>query len=193
MLKGINHSSTEKVMHKTIIPFVYLLALALLSMSARGDTRIHKCKNQQGELIYQKLPCAADTQTVKSWTAVIGAKKSLVLDHGSGGHYYLDSEVNGIPVKFVVDTGASVVSLPSSVASAANIACNSEKITLETANGSVLACTAVIAKLKFGSFLIKDVAAAIIPNLRQPLFGMNILKQFNITQNDNKMKITEHD
>ncbi|MDD5460729.1 MAG: TIGR02281 family clan AA aspartic protease [Methylococcales bacterium] len=180
-------------MQKAIIPFVYLLALALLSMSARGDTRIHKCKNQQGELIYQKLPCAANTETVKLWTAVIGARKSLVLEQGSGGHYYLDSEVNGKRVKFVVDTGASVVSLPSSVASAANIVCNSEKITLQTANGSILACTAVIPRLKFGSFLIKDVTAAIIPNLGQPLLGMNILKRFNIIQNDNKMKITEQD
>ncbi|MGR9000512.1 MAG: retropepsin-like aspartic protease family protein [Gammaproteobacteria bacterium] len=183
-------------MQKTIIPFLSLLVLAVLSINASGDRTIHKCKNQLGKLIYQKSPCAENSETVTSWIAAIGtrkAKNSLVLEQGNGGHYFLDSEVNDIPVKFVVDTGASLVSLPSSVASAANIACKGERITMETANGSILACTAVIAKLKFGSFLVKDVTAAIVPNLSQPLLGMNILKQFNITQDDNKMKITEQE
>ncbi len=183
-------------MQKTIIPFLSLLVLVVLSMNARGDRTIHKCKNQQGELIYQKTPCAENAETVTSWTVPIEtrkAKSSLVLEQGIGGHYFLDGEVNGIPVQFVVDTGASVVSLPSSVASAANIVCKGDRVMMQTANGSILVCTAVIAKLKFGSFLVKDVAAAIVPNLAQPLFGMNILQQFNITQDDNKMKISEHD
>jgi clan AA aspartic protease (TIGR02281 family) len=183
-------------MQQNIIPIMSLLALLVFSMNAWGDRTIHKCKNKQGQLIYQKAPCAENTETITSWTVPIEtriAKSSLVLEPGNGGHYFLDSEVNGIPVQFVVDTGASVVSLPSSVASAANVACKGERITMETANGSILACTAVIAKLKFGSFVVKDVVATIVPNLGQPLFGMNILQRFNITQEDNKMKITEHD
>ena len=197
ILKYISHVTREQIMQKTVIPFLSLLALVVLSLNAWGERTIHKCKNQQGELIYQKSPCAENAETVTSWTTAIETKKaksSLVLEQDKGGHYFLDSEVNDIPVKFVVDTGASVVSLPSSVASAANIACNGQNnIVLETANGSTSACTAVIAKLKFGSFLVKDVAAAIVPNLGQPLIGMNILEKFNITQVDNKMKITEHD
>ena len=196
ILKYISCVSIEKIMQKTIIPSVSLLVLVVLGMNAWGDRTIHKCKNQQGDLIYQKSPCSENSETITSWTAPIEtrkAKSTLVLEQGNGGHYFLDSEVNGIPVQFVVDTGASVVSLPSSVANAANIVCKGEKVMMQTANGSILACTAVIAKLKFGSFLVKDVAAAIVPNLAQPLFGMNILQQFNITQDDNKMKITEHD
>lgn len=179
-------------MQKVLIPF---LSLVVLSVNAWGDRTIHKCKNSQGELIYQKAPCAENAETVTSWTAPIETKKaknSLLLEQGSGGHYFLDSEVNGIPVRFVVDTGATVVSLPSSVANAANISCKGQ-IRMETANGSTAACTGTIDKLKFGSFLVKNVTTAIVPNLSQPLLGMNILEQFKITQDDNKMKITEHD
>ncbi|MDD5323617.1 MAG: retropepsin-like aspartic protease [Methylococcales bacterium] len=182
-------------MQKTIIPFLSLLVLVVLSVNAWGNRTIYKCKNQQGELIYQKSPCADNAESITSWTAPIETrqvKSSLVLERGNGGHYFLDGEVNGIPVQFVVDTGASVVSLPSSVASAANIVCKEDRVMMQTANGSILVCTAVIAKLKFGSFLVKDVAAAIVPNLAQPLFGMNILQKFNISQEDNKLKISEH-
>lgn len=196
ILKYISHITREKIMQKTVIAFLSLLALLVLSLNAWGERTIHKCKNQHGELVYQKSPCAENAETVTSWTAAIETKKaksSLVLEQDRGGHYFLDTEVNDMPVKFVVDTGASVVSLPSSVASAANIACNGENISVETANGLTSACTAVIARLKFGSFLLKDVTAAIVPNLGQPLIGMNILEKFNITQVDNKMKITEHD
>ncbi|MGZ8227741.1 MAG: retropepsin-like aspartic protease family protein [Methylococcaceae bacterium] len=182
-------------MLKNMIPFLSLFALSAVCMNAWGDRVINKCKNQQGELIYQKSPCAENVETVSSWTAAIETKKAksaLVLEQGNGGHYFLDSEVNGVPVKFVVDTGATVVSLPSSVASAANIICKGQ-VTMETANGSTMACSTVIAKLKFGSFVVKDVTAVIVPNLAQPLLGMNILEQFNITQDGNKMKISEHD
>jgi clan AA aspartic protease (TIGR02281 family) len=178
-------------MLKTVI---FFLSLSTLSIEARAERIINKCKNQQGEYIYQKAPCADNTESVTSWSAPVETTKvkiPVVLEQGLGGHYFLDSEVNGVPVKFVVDTGASVVSLPASIANAAKINCTGQ-IRMETANGSTPACTGVINKLKFGSFLLNDVLAAIVPNLGQPLLGMNILAQFKITQDGNTMKIAEH-
>jgi len=89
----------------------------------------------------------------------------------------------------VIDTGATMVTLPNSVAAAAELGCR-RSIVLQTANGNVSGCTAVIDKLKLGSFMIRDVDVVIVPNLNQPLLGMNVLRKFNITQESTRMHIT---
>ncbi|WP_459991115.1 retropepsin-like aspartic protease family protein [Methylosoma difficile] len=167
----------------------------LLSIDASADRTIIKCKKPDGEYTYQKAPCAENTEAVTSWTAPVETRKTnipLVLEQSYGGHYFLDSEVNGIPVKFVVDTGATLVSLPLSLAESADITCK-KQILMETANGASLACTGIIKKLKFGSFTLKEVDVAIVPNLSSPLLGMNILEKFKITQQGNTMRIADLD
>ncbi len=56
-------------MRKNIIKLLSVTALTTLSLNAWGDT-IYKCKNQQGDLLYQKSPCKENVQTISSWTAV---------------------------------------------------------------------------------------------------------------------------
>lgn len=144
-------------------------------------------------MVYQKSPCAEGAQSISSWTSPkdsVQPKRTLTLEQGTGGHYFLDSEINGNAVTFVIDTGASMVSLPNSVAAAAELNCR-RPIVMQTANGITNACTATIDKLKLGDFLIRDVDAVIVPNLAQPLLGMNVLQRFTITQDNNRMRISE--
>jgi len=172
-----------------------VIALSAFSINAFGEM-IYKCRNQQGEMKYQKSACTDTTQTtsslveIKTTQPVKKQKKSIVLDQGSNGHYFLAGEVNSTALTFVIDTGASVVSLPSSVAHAAEIDCK-KQVKMSTANGLANACTVTIPKLKFGSFLIEDVAAVVVPNLDEPLLGMNVLQQFNIVQEHGQMRISE--
>lgn len=189
---------------KILISSFQLLPVCLLvtsSMNAFGDDNIYKCKNQQGILIYQKSPCASNAQTVSSWTQTFKGKPSdpeprkespkaeLILKQRSSGHYFVDGEINGKQITFVIDTGASVVSLPSFVAEAADIDCKNDML-MDTANGTVNACTAVIPEFRFGHFQLKDVDAIIAPNLSQPLLGMNILQHFKVAQESGQMRIS---
>lgn len=64
---------------------------------------------------------------------------------------------------------------------------------MQTAGGSTSGCTAVIATLKFGPFMMKDVPAVIVPDLDQPLLGMNVLSQFKIEQSKGEMRISIRD
>jgi clan AA aspartic protease (TIGR02281 family) len=182
-------------MTKNSMLLLTVIALSTLSIKASGEM-VYKCKNQQGEMKYQKSACAEDVQAasslveIKTTKATIKAKKTLVIDQQSNGHYFLEGEVNGTALTFVIDTGASVVSLPSSVARNAEIDCK-KQVTMSTANGLANACTVVIPKLKMGSFLIEDVTAVIMPNLSEPLLGMNVLQQFNIVQDHGQMRISE--
>jgi clan AA aspartic protease (TIGR02281 family) len=101
----------------------------------------------------------------------------------------LDGAINDRPLTFLVDTGATLVSLPRALASAAQIYCQ-DSILMQTANGTAIACTAIIPKLKFGSFYIKDVQATISANLKQPLLGMSVLRQFRVEQENGEMRIS---
>lgn len=179
-------------MYKSVFGLVFAGTLTALSGNTQADRTIFKCKTEQG-MVYQKTPCAESGEIVKSWTApeeTGKAKKKLSLEPGYGGHYFLDSEINGNAVTFVIDTGASVVSLPNSVAAKAELNCR-RPVTMQTANGLANACTTVIDKLKLGDFLIRDVEAVIVPNLAQPLLGMNVLQRFSISQEGDRMRITE--
>ena len=179
--------------------FLSVVLLATSGGGAWADT-VYKCKNQQGKLVYQESPCKQDVQPVSSWAATIapvpqdeepgGTTNGIyVIKQRDNGHYFLDGKINGKPLTFVVDTGASAVSLPRSVAFLAHISCK-EQIQMRTANGSTSGCTAVISTLRFGPFLLKDVPATIVPNLDQPLLGMNVLRQFRIEQDNGEMRIS---
>jgi clan AA aspartic protease (TIGR02281 family) len=182
-------------MPKNSMLLLSVIVLTTISVNASGEM-IYKCRNQQGEMKYQKSACAENVQTtsslveIKTTQPVKKQKKTLVIDQSSNGHYFLAGEVNSTALTFVIDTGASVVSLPSSVARSAEIDCN-KQVMMSTANGLANACTVTIPKLKIGSFLIEDVAAVIVPNLSEPLLGMNVLQQFNIVQDHGQMRISE--
>jgi len=172
-----------------------IIALTAFSINAFGEM-VYKCKNEQGEMKYQKAACTDATQTTSSLVEIKTTqpakkeKKSVVVEQNSNGHYFLAGEVNTTALTFVIDTGASVVSLPSAVARAAEIDCKNH-VKMSTANGLANACTVTIPKLKFGSFIIEDVAAVVVPNLNEPLLGMNVLQQFNIVQEHGQMRISE--
>lgn len=189
-------------MRNSIFGIIPVCILFMVSIDA-WPASVYKCKNQQGELIYQESPCIQELQPVSSWAASTEAvqqgsapgksvDKVLILKQSRDGHYYLDGSVNGKPLTFVIDTGASEVALPREVAMSAQIYCK-DKIMVLTANGAASACTTVIPTLKFGQFMVKNASAHISPNLGQPLLGMSILQQFKIEQDKGVMRISIRD
>jgi clan AA aspartic protease (TIGR02281 family) len=193
-------------MQKIVVHSLFTIILAVSSTNAWSQEMIYKCKNQQGILMYQNSACKANAETLTSWEAKertappvaepeSGQDKDkkpspvLKLKQNTGGHYVTDGSVDGKSLNFVVDTGASFVSLPESLAHDAQIYCD-EKIDMNTANGKADACTAKIKKLQFGPFLVQDVPAVIVPNLSQPLLGMNVLQLFKVGQEKGEMQIS---
>jgi aspartyl protease family protein len=187
-------------MRKSVIQLLVGTLLTASCAQTLSD-QIYKCKNSEGRLLYQKTPCAANAETLSSWAQTYkapppktseekpAAPAPLSLKQHGSGHYFVDGAINGKPLVFVIDTGASIVSLPSAAASAAGITCE-KKALMETANGRTEACSAVIPELKFGHFVIKDAQSMIVPNLSQPLLGMNILQHFKIAQDNGEMRIS---
>lgn len=150
-------------------------------------------------MLYQEKPCEKEAQAVSSWGSTSGGEieddspanenKTLVIGQGNGGHYFIEGAVNDSYLNFVIDTGATVVTLPLATAENAGVKCQG-KAMMQTGNGVSQACTAIIQKLKFGHFTLHYVQALVAPNLSQPLLGMNVLKQFRVEQDNGQMRLS---
>lgn len=158
----------------------------LFATSAQAGT-IYKCKSASGALLYQEKPCAEDNKSLSSWGSASGAP--FVMKQAENGHYFVDGTVNNHKLNFVIDTGASLISLPQKFANTAGLQCQRASMS-RTANGISHTCTTTIQTLQFGNFTLKNVEAMIAPNLDQPLMGMNVLRQFKVEQNSGEMRLT---
>jgi clan AA aspartic protease (TIGR02281 family) len=196
-------------MRKFIFQPLLFVTLITLCSNALCEGMIYKCKNPQGTTIYKKAPCDVNFDTVSTWTPKetkqpvpsTSADESkdkkdnvatLTLKQNAGGHYITEGNVDSTPLIFVVDTGASHISLPESVAHDAQIYCD-KNIKMATANGNSSGCTAKAKKVQFGPFIVEQVEVILAPNLTQPLLGMNVLQLFSISQESGVMKISVKD
>ncbi|MDQ6961769.1 MAG: TIGR02281 family clan AA aspartic protease [Mariprofundaceae bacterium] len=96
----------------------------------------------------------------------------------------IKGEVNGVSLDFVLDTGASLVIIPPSVAQRTGVKIDlNQRILLQTASGKVNAPAVTLAEVKLGFLAQKNIEAAVqnigIPNTG--LLGMSFLKAYNIT------------
>ncbi|PLK25568.1 TIGR02281 family clan AA aspartic protease [Novosphingobium sp. TH158] len=96
------------------------------------------------------------------------------------GHFWIRTRVNGTPVRFMVDTGATLTALSPGVAEQARLERQPMRapIVLRTANGQAMAELATIGELRFGNIVARDLDAVIAPGLGETnVLGMNFLSR----------------
>lgn len=131
----------------------------------------------------------ASVQEVQQPAEVIGSGK-MELKQTRDGHYFSSGTVNGAPVVFMIDTGATIVSVSAEIAARAGIRECAPRQVL-TANGQVSACVATVPELTFGSFRFTQVDVMVMPNMPgDALLGMNVLRNFRIEQAGKVMRIS---
>jgi aspartyl protease family protein len=93
------------------------------------------------------------------------------------GHVTLTARVNGMQVRFLVDTGASVVGLTPDDAKVAGIDPSQLTFnqTVHTANGTVRAASAQIREIRLDELEVDNVPAVVIDSLKQSVLGMSFL------------------
>ena len=172
---------------------ILLLGLFLLMQTTPvfSAPMVYKCKSAQAQVYYQKSPCHA-AQTVGEWTTltqpIIEKQTPLIILQSADGHYHLNARVNNSEVNFIIDTGASVVALPNSLAVARTLSCRGYA-QMNTANGLAKVCVTQLAKLQLGLFHFENINAVIMPNLSQPLLGMNVLEKFTLEQKQGELRL----
>ena len=132
---------------------------------------------------------SVNPERIKPSSEVIG-DKALELLQSHEGHYFSAGTVNGVPIVFMIDTGATTVSISSKIAKRAGIK-KCVPVNVSTANGIVNACVATVSEVTFGDYRVTDVDVTVLPNMfGDALLGMNVLRNFRIKQVDEVMRIS---
>jgi len=113
----------------------------------------------------------------------IAPGSEVVLKRSRDGHYIFPGTINGRPVSFLLDTGATLVSVPAHRAEELGLAAGAHQQSV-TANGTVVTRATRVEALAFGPFVMRGVPASLNPGMAgdQVLLGMSVLKHLEFTQ-----------
>ncbi len=106
-------------------------------------------------------------------------RQAIRLNRQDDGHFYINTLVNGKPIKFMVDTGATITVLTLQDAQTLGFNFNEEddNITLKSAAGDVSAKLIKLRNINVGKKEGWDIRAAIVPDgLTVSLLGQNYLQ-----------------
>ncbi len=133
---------------------------------------------------------AIDGQTRPEASPIAGDRPAVLIERERGGHYSARGEINGHPVLFMVDTGASNVSIPQRVARRIGLD-SSRAQRSRTANGDVVTYAVRLDSVSIGGLEAHNVSGSILPNLdgEAVLLGMSYLSRFSVSMQGNEMLI----
>ncbi|MGN7618526.1 MAG: retropepsin-like aspartic protease family protein [Ehrlichia sp.] len=115
---------------------------------------------------------------------------SVEFRRAKDGHFYVEATVHGVPITFLVDTGATdvVLSVEDAKRLKHHLKYLNRKKTYHTANGIIKALYVEISEMQIGQFVVNNVKASInVAPMRTSLLGMSFLQYFNFNMNGDKL------
>lgn len=126
--------------------------------------------------------------------AVLAEEGRIEIPVSTDGHFYLNAELNGTLVRFVVDTGATDIVLSGPDAARVGIDPNSLRYSgrAMTANGEVRTAAALLETFAVGPYVDQDVVARITEGeMDVSLLGMAYLSRYDqITITQGRLVLT---
>ena len=129
------------------------------------------------------------TYYLKPKQTQIQANGDLIIPRSQDGHFYTPGTVNGREVLFLVDTGASLVSVSESLAQAAGIR-GGVPTTFQTANGARPGRVVDGVDVSVGPMRVTNLKVGVGLSLgddTQALLGQSFLSKFDISLSQNQM------
>ena len=167
---------TQRRIGKVMIYLAWLILLALLTLFF------------QQWLEKQDNP----NQDLASYTSAEGVRE-VVLRRNRSGHYISPGLINGRKVRFLLDTGASYVSIPAGVAERLGLEYG-PPLRSQTANGIVTVYATVAAQVALGSIVRHNVRATINPQMQDDtvLLGMSFMKDLELIQKGERLTLRQY-
>ena len=155
-----------------MIALLWLLALAAATYAAQGwfDARTER---RNGVTINED-----------------GSKPALRLSANLHGQYRVKGSANDEAIHFLVDTGASGISIPAAVAARLELTRGRASQAM-TANGTITVYATRLDTLQIGPFVQHDVPAHVNPSMEgdTALLGMSFLRHYELSQRDGELTI----
>jgi len=121
-----------------------------------------------------------------------GAGSSVTLSPNGSGHYVTRGSINGASVRFLVDTGASMVSMDASHAHSAGINYLEGRKTLaSTANGVAEVYVVKLDSVQVGNILLTNIDGIVHANTDLPvvLLGMSFLNRLDMRRENSNLTL----
>lgn len=120
-------------------------------------------------------------------------RSSVTLSADRLGHFRVIGQINGGTVSFIVDTGASLVSISSADAKRIGLNyLNGLPVATATANGTAEAYQVKLDTVKVGDISVSNVDALVLENQNMPvLLGMSFLNRMEMKRDGQSMTLTK--
>ncbi|ACR12799.1 aspartic protease, TIGR02281 family [Teredinibacter turnerae T7901] len=122
-----------------------------------------------------------------------GQSRTVTLERNNYHHYVASGYINGKPVTFLLDTGATMVSVPANLGRELSLQPGAS-YPVQTANGVVQVRATNIDALRLGPIELQNVRAALNPGMNgdEILLGMSALKTLDFAQSGRFLTLTQH-
>jgi aspartyl protease family protein len=118
--------------------------------------------------------------------------QETVLERGLGGHFFTVANINGEPIRFVVDTGATDVALTMDDARRAGISFDPSQFEVvgSGASGDVRGQVVELREVDLDGKKVSDIHAVVLEGLTVSLLGQNYLRHLdNVSISGDKMTL----
>ena len=130
----------------------------------------------------------------RAYSAPSPGKQSVTLNADARGHFVTMGSINGGSVRFLVDTGATFVSLPAAEARRLGIGyLQGQRGSMQTANGLAIAYRVKLDTIKVGDVTVNNVDAVVSENdaMGVNLLGMSFLNRMEMRRDGQSMTLTK--
>lgn len=115
--------------------------------------------------------------------------REIAISASRDGHYYIDGAINGVPLRFMIDTGATYVSVDADFARAARLP-KGVRGYFSTANGDVEGEIVKNQDVSVDAFHVSGLSVAVTPaQSTVGLLGQNFLRHFEVSQSDGVLRL----
>ena len=114
----------------------------------------------------------------------------VILQQNRRGHYVANGKINGETVTFLLDTGATQISIPQSVAERLQLK-EGYPSEVTTANGTITVFSTTLNSVSLGAIKLNNMRGHVNPHMEgeEILLGMNFMRHLEIIQRKGQLTL----
>lgn len=159
--------------------------LGVKLLSVQGETAVVEIDGQRQTLRVGDAPVGVGQRAQNP------GSQRIVLTADSQGHFMPHGQINGRAVRFMVDTGATLVILSESDAKRINLKYEQgQKVRVSTANGGAVGYQVKLDSVKVGDAQVYSVPAIVLPQaMPYVLLGNSFLTRFQMQRQNDQLTL----